>query len=268
MLRKIIYSDIEALDNYISSIEGYVYEEANLKTKTINEKEGGVSIGGSKSSINGKLGKNSETEETINVKMTDAVKLDKIIKYLSKEDELKYYEFLTQEEFENLRRSEFIEVLVTPRYSKLEQLSDTADQIKNLSDLMINLTGSHIVDESLEDSINGLKSLTNVKNTSLLSCVFNFESQDFPLVGQIDIKYLKIPKNEFASRPYTMLCKIQSKIEKGKKICLDEIFESMEYFSQNREQRRKMKTSMSNPDAIRDEINGPALSIIPVAIYQ
>ncbi len=66
-----------------------------------------------------------------------------------------------------------------------------------------------------------------------------------------------------------MLCKIQKKIEKGKSICLDEIFEDVKSLALNRKQRRKVsKKDMSNPQEIKDKINGPAFVVIPIAIYQ
>ncbi len=65
-----------------------------------------------------------------------------------------------------------------------------------------------------------------------------------------------------------MLCKIQRKILKGQNIKLDEIFEDIKKLPLNREQRRKMPKNLDNPDVIRDVIKGPALQIIPVAIYQ
>ena len=65
-----------------------------------------------------------------------------------------------------------------------------------------------------------------------------------------------------------MLCKIQKKIVKGQSVKLDEIFEDIKKLPLNREQRRKMPKNLDNPDIIRDVIKGPALQVIPIAIYQ
>ena len=65
-----------------------------------------------------------------------------------------------------------------------------------------------------------------------------------------------------------MLCKIQKKIVKGQSIKLDEIFEDIKKLPLNREQRRKMPKNLDNPNVIRDVIKGPALQVIPIAIYQ
>ena len=49
----------------------------------------------------------------------------------------------------------------------------------------------------------------------------------------------------------------------------DEVkFEDIKKLPLNREQRRKMPKNMDNPDIIRDVVKGPALQVIPIAIYQ
>ena len=79
--------------------------------------------------------------------------------------------------------------------------------------------------------------------------------------------FLKISKEQFISQSY-MFCKVQKKIQRGESIALDEIFENFKSLAINREQRRKMPRDLSNPKAIRDKIQGPALVVIPIAIYQ
>ena len=58
------------------------------------------------------------------------------------------------------------------------------------------------------------------------------------------------------------------KIPKGKSVSLDEIFEDIKNLPLNRNQRRKMPNKIDNPDIIKDVVKGPALQVIPIAIYQ
>ena len=89
----------------------------------------------------------------------------------------------------------------------------------------------------------------------------------FPLVGRLDENYFKCELSQFVGQFY-MLCKVQKKIAKGQSIKLDEIFEDIKKLPLNREQRRNMPKNLDNPDIIRDVVKGPALQVIPVAIYQ
>lgn len=268
MLRKILYADSEALDNYISAIDGYIYEEQEIMQSSTTNKGGKLGIGIKKINAEGNLRNQQEEKVSLNAKITDASKLDKIIKYLQNEDNLKYYERINEDIWNGIYRDDFIEVLVTPRFSKLEEVTNAASNFKQLIDIFEPFLGSNALDEKGKEALNGFEQLSNSRNSNSLSCVFNFEDKKYPLIGNIDKTYLKTSKDNFVSQVY-MLCKIQKKIEKGKSICLDEIFEDVKSIASNREQQRKLnKKDMSNPAEIKDKINGPAFVIIPIAIYQ
>lgn len=97
--------------------------------------------------------------------------------------------------------------------------------------------------------------------------MFSFEDGAFPLVAHLNENNFKCELSQFVGLFY-MLCKIQKKIVKGQSVKLDEIFEDIKKLPLNREQRRKMPKNLDNPDIIRDVIKGPALQVIPIAIYQ
>ena len=132
-LRNILYVDINALDNYISQIDGYTYEEETIVESSSNIKDGKIGVGISKVSAEGKAGKERAETHTRNAKVTDASKLDKVIKYLRKDNELKFFEGLNENEWAELYREDFIEALVTPRFSKLGELSLVAKKLQELS---------------------------------------------------------------------------------------------------------------------------------------
>lgn len=58
---------------------------------------------------------------------SDAAKFEKIYKYLhsDEEDGLKYYEFLRDLDYNDLYLDDFLEVLVTARFSKMKELTDS-----------------------------------------------------------------------------------------------------------------------------------------------
>ena len=120
MLRKILYADTEALDNYISIIDGYIFDEQEIVQSSTTNKGGKLGVGFSKVNAEGNLGNQKEEKISLNARVNDASKLDKIIKYLKENDELKYYENIDEEIWNDIYRDDFIEVLVTPRFSKFE----------------------------------------------------------------------------------------------------------------------------------------------------
>lgn len=73
-------------------------------------------------------GKQSE-EIKRSVHISDAAKFEKVHKYLrsDEEDGLKYFEFLTDTDYSGLYRDDFLEVLVTARFSKMKELTDAEE---------------------------------------------------------------------------------------------------------------------------------------------
>ena len=266
-LRNILYVDSNALENYVSQIDGYTYEEATIVNSTVHEHGGKTGIGIAKLNAEGNLANQNTESSSKNAKITDASKLDKIIKYLEKENELKYYECIDENTWNNICRDDFLEVLVTPRFSKVEKFSDVAKNLKNLVDIFQPLVDKPMLDSKAEEALNGFEALSKVKEKNSITCVFNFENKKYPLIGYLDENFLKISKEKFISQSY-MLCKVQRKLQKGESISLDEIFENFKSLAINREQRRKMPKNLSNPEVIKDKINGSAIVVIPIALYQ
>ena len=268
-LRNFLYINQKLLDDYISAIDGYVYEEETQKFNETNQKSANANakvlgIGG-----DGKYEKQSSEEVERKVRISDAAKFDKLFNYLSADEysPLKYYEMLNDEEFNNLSRDDFIEVLVTPRFSKMKELSDTVKKISSLAGVFESITQQSLFDAKSEEAISGISLLGSLKSENGISCVFSFEDEKFPLVARLDENYFKCELSQFIGQFY-MLCKIQKKIIKGQSVKLDEIFEDIKRLPLNREQRRKMPKNLDNPDVIRDVIKGPALQVIHIAIYQ
>lgn len=268
MLRKILYADIAALDDYISIIEGYTYEEQEITKNSSSNKEGKVGIGYKAVGIGGKLEKNIDETVSLNGKVTTASKLDRIIKYLKQSNDFKYYQSLNDEISKDIFRDDFLEVLVTPRFSKLQEITNAVSSFKSIVSAFEPHLDRKILDKESEDAINSLEQLSNTKSSNIIPCVFNFTDGKYPLIGNIDKNYLKSTGEKFTSQVY-MLCKVQRKIEKGESIYLDEIFEDIKSLPMNREQKRKLKNKdISNPPEFKDKINGPAYVVIPIAIYQ
>lgn len=268
-LRNFLYINTKSLDDYIAAIDGYVYEEETRTSNEMSQKSGTVKGGIPVISGEGKI--ESQTTEGIQrkVRVSESAKFEKIYKFLSnnEDDELKYYEFLSEDQFNDLCRDDFLEVLVTARFSKTKELSDTVKKLSSLAGMIENITEQKVLDKQAEEAINGFSALGNLKSGKEISCVFSFEDNNFPIVSYLDEDYFKCSQEQFIGQFY-MLCKIQKKIPKGQSIKLDEIFEDFKKLPLNREQRRKMPKNMENPDIIKDVIKGPALQVIPIAIYQ
>lgn len=180
---------------------------------------------------------------------------------------LKYYEFLVEETYDNLRRDDFIEVLVTVRFSKMKEITDSVKKLENLVIAIQELTEQQLLDRKAKEAINGFSALGQLRSGKEIACVFNFDDEKYPLVAYLDESYFRCEQDNFVGQAY-MLCKVLRKIPKGQNVKLDEIFDDIKKMPLSREQRRKMPKNIDNPDVIKDVVKGPALIVTPIAVYQ
>lgn len=268
-LRNFLYLNSKVIEDYISAIDGYIYDE---ETQAIeSHKENTVCVKAGIPVVNGGGEHAEHKEEAIkrSVKISEAAKFDKIYKHLEndEEDGLKYYEFINDDIFNGLKRDDFLEVLVSVRFSKMKELTDSVNKIAELATAIESITDQKILDKKTTETIQGLSVLNQLKNGKDISCVFEFEDRQYPLVASLNDSYFRCEQDCFVGQAY-LLCKVIRKIPQGQSIKLDEIFDDIKKLPLNRAQRRKMPKNIDNPKEIRDVIKGPAMIVLPIAVYQ
>lgn len=268
-LRNFLYLNTKVIEDYVSAIDGFTYDEESQELETSNENvvAGKAAIG--VASGNGShTGKQTEGIKR-SVRISDAAKFDKIYKFLQsdEDDGMKYYEFLSESDYNGLHRDDFLEVLVTARFSKMKELTDSVKKIAELAAVFETITDQQILDKKASEAVNGFSALGQMKAGKEISCVFEFEDGSYPLVAYLDESYFRCGQGNFVGQAY-LLCKVIKKIPKGQSVKLDEIFDDIKKLPLNRAQRRSMPKNMDNPAELRDVIKGPALVVLPIAVYQ
>ena len=216
-LRNFLYLNTKVVEDYIAAIDGYTYDEESQAISTSKEKTlAGKGVFGVASGNGSHTGKQSE-EVTRSVRIGDAAKFEKIYKYLcsNEDDGLKYYEFLDEQEYNNLYRDDFLEVLVTARFSKMKELTDSVKKIAELAAVFETITDQHILDKKATEAVNGFSALGQMKSGKEIACVFEFEDGSHPLVAYLDESYFRCEQDNFVGQAY-LLCKIIRKIQIGR----------------------------------------------------
>lgn len=268
-LRNFLYLNTKVIEDYVAAIDGYTYDEESQAIATSSENtlagKGAIGI----ASGNGSHAGRQSEEIKRSVRISDAAKFEKIHKYLKsdEDDGLKYFEFLSDTDYDSLYRDDFLEVLVTARFSKMKELTDSIRKIAELATVFETITDQQILDKKAAEAVSGFSALGQMKSGKEIACVFEFEDGKYPLVAYLDESYFRCGQESFVGQAY-LLCKIIRKIPKGQSIKLDEIFDDIKRLPLNRAQRRNMPKNMDNPAVLRDVIKGPALVVLPIAVYQ
>lgn len=266
-LRNFLYLDMNIINDYLGAINGYVHENEIHTEDHANQKGGGIKAKVSGISANGSIGNNQSKQVRRQVVVTDAAKFDKVYMYLEKQQELEYYEFFDEESFNSVMRDSFIEALVSPRLSKLRSLSNAVQKFGDLVQVFQDVADQDVLDPKTKEAINGFRSLNAMASRNGLKCVFSFEDEKFPLIAQLNEDCLKVELDNIIGQVY-LLCKIQRKIPKGQSVKLDELLEQFKSMPMNRKEKRKLPKKMNNPEVIKDEVKGPAFTVLPIAMYQ
>lgn len=268
-LRNFLYLDTKIIEDYISAIDGFIYDEESYELESSN---GNVIAG--RGAIGVVSGKGSHTGKQVegvkrSVRISDAAKFDKFYKFLQsdEDEEMKYYESLSESDYDGLSRNGFLEALVTARFSKMKELTDGVKKIAELATALETITGQQMLDKGASKAINGFAALDRMRAGKKILCVFEFEGGSYPLIAYLDESYFRCGQDCFVGQVY-LLCKVIKRIPKGRNVKLDEIFDDIKQLPLNRAQRRNMPKSMDNPTELRDVIKGPALVVLPIAIYQ
>ena len=149
----------------------------------------------------------------------------------------------------------------------MKELSAAVRKIAELASTIQPFTEQLLLDKKAEEAVKGFAVLEQLRSGKAISCVFEFEDKKFPLVAYLDESFFRCNQDNFVGESY-LLCKVIRKIPKGKNVKLDEVFEDVKNLPLNREQRRSMPPNIDNPAEISDVIKGPAVVVLPVAVYQ
>ena len=165
-LRNFLYLNTKVIEDYIAAIDGYTYDEESqaIATSSENTLAGNGAIG--IASGNGShTGRQSE-EVKRSVRISDAAKFEKIHKYLKSDGDngLKYFEFLSDTDYDALYRDDFLEVLVTARFSKMKELTDSVKKIAELASVFETITDQQILDKKAAEAVQGFSALGQMKS--------------------------------------------------------------------------------------------------------
>ena len=259
------------LNDYLAAIEGFVATKVFQTTKQTNIKSAGIGVNAK--IVSGDLGKklNSELETQMEVQITPASKVQKLIDYLNNEEPIKFYDYIDEEIWKIIQRDEIVEFMGTVRFSKLKEIANAVNELEKLCDVIKDFTdGSNIIDKNTQSNMQGFKHLSEMQNGNEVPCVLSFNSlKEYQVVCYLDKSCFNVEQENFVG-DVTILCKVQKKIIQGQTVELNDIFKSFRELPLNREQRRQMpnKKTLTTPKELSDTIKGPAFVVTPIAIYK
>lgn len=273
VLRKYYYIDEDFVDDAYSTIFGYVHEEQEVvKTNETN-------VGGKfaiDKVIEAEAGANKNSGDTIkfNANVTASSKLQKIMDYLKSEEgeDIPYYEQLSEDMFLLKNRDDIFEGVFNVSFTKLEKYA----MLVNMASSFDNVLETKQIDEEASKVFEEILEVARKEREKGLTCILHFVgSNKYPCYCRLDESFLRFPYESIQGE-FTVICKISRIIQKGMTINLTDLTELSKLKMPNTNTRKGRQQQVqqikngknASVKEFQDEIKGPALEIVPIAIYK
>lgn len=273
VLRKYYYLDEGFINDSYSTIFGYDLTEQTITQTNENSKGGKIGL---EKVVVAQVAGDNKSNDTIkfSANKTPSAKLQAILDYISDEngESIPYYEQLDESTFSLINREDLFEGVFDLKFTKIEQYS----QLANLASNFNSIFGLNLVKDEDKDAIVGIQSLAEKERNNGLTVIMHFiNDKKYPCYCRLDEKYLKVDRSSISGE-LTVVCKVSRVIPKGKTVNLTDLTELTKLKLPNTNTRqgrtqqvKNIKSGQKNSTKdFTDEIKGPALEIIPIAIYK
>jgi hypothetical protein len=262
MFRNFLYLDNKILHDYLSTVEGVVVTEKEIKTIESKSKKGGAHIAG----VGGDLSNESSEEVVEKVLLNDAAKFNKLYEYMEENNHLQSLTAFDEKIWNQIKRKEIIEADVMMNVPKLFKQFNAAGDLLPMIGAIQNATGE-IFDGDEDDKIfKALQGMKETMNTDLIPLICESElTEGYKFILQLKSEYLQVDIKEL-NEEATIIGKVQKIYNEEEEVEFFSLLPSMKGLL-NREERRKLNKSGSK-DSLIEFVKGPVMKIIPLAIFR
>lgn len=263
-LRSYLYINQRLVDDYLSAIDGSIYEEELIQSKQGTTQNTDVAGGLPSTGTAGNMSIDERILIEKRLKITYAAKIKKIVDYLKKDDELLEIEEFDQTMLNDLKREDIIEVFVDVRSSKMQQLIGGLEKFTGMLSALSNLMELSDSDQTMLDQMQDISSMKDAVDDGAYQLIFTPDGQtEISLIAQIEKQFLLEPIEKINKQCY-VLCKVQRKIKNGEEVEIDSLLAGMDGLKQFMEDQDEL----TNPPEFKDAVTAPGAFVLPIAIYQ
>lgn len=275
MIRKYLYLDEDFINDAYATIFGYDHETQEITTNI--ESHTGGKIGIDKGiTAEGSKEKQSTSTTSISAAKTTAAKLQNILHYIKDErgEDIPYYEQLNKEAFDSLNRDDVFEGVFELKFTKIEQYAIMSTKASEF----VKVTRLSAFDGDTQEAMKEIVAVAEQERLKGLVCLLRFScnGKEYPCYCRLNEKFLKT-EHVLLQDEVTIVCKVSKIIPQGRTINLTDITELLKFKVPNTNTRKGRTQKVQNIKSgsknnsikyFQDEIKGPALEVVPLAIYK
>jgi len=264
MFNDYVFLDEEKVTKFYDSTIGYRVSETIKKTGKSSNAENNV-----QDTEMGSIRKSGEIESTLEEiteihEITPEIKFERLNDLLVQKKLVTNVNELDEDKFYKLKRGNFIEITGTTNFPKTFNDLNSINEIKQTGIVEMAQSIKGIEIKGIDEVVSGLETLgwldqIEDKETPLIFEVEDWEKVSFfCILNNFYIKSMSELKSEDVE--FTILGKINKIIPEGKSVVIHSLIKSNSIIKQ-------MKHDGKDVSSIATELQGPAVKIIPIAVY-
>lgn len=263
-MRSYLYINQRLVDDYLSAIDGSIYEEEVVQSKQGTTQNADIAGGLPSTGTAGNMSVNEKVLREKKLKITYAAKIKRIVDYLKEDNSLQEIEEFNPTILNTLKRDDIIEIFVDVRSSKMQQLVEGIEKVTEMFSSLKNLVDFSDEDETIFNQMQDISNMKDAVDGGVCQLVFTPDGQaEVSLIAQLEKEFLLEPIEKINKQCY-VLCKVQRKIKDGEEVEVDSLLAGMNGLKPFMEDQ----DDLPNPPEFKDVVTAPGAFVLPIAIYQ
>jgi hypothetical protein len=248
------------LNDYYSAIKGGLTDGQELIITGTKSQSGGAKISG----IGGTLESETASEVREKVLLTDAAKFDELYKLMELQGDIQYLDCFDKEIWETIKRREILEIEVSVKVPELYKTMSAIGDIMPLMGALEQIMGKDMFkNEEEKNVVTGVMSMVNLENSESIPLICESEStKGYKFIVELQKSFLRMDVTNLNGE-MTLFGKVQKIVPEGVEV---EVYNMFSNFKALMEIGNK--NSDTNTEQFTEKVTGPAMKIIPLAIYR
>jgi hypothetical protein len=267
ILRDFIFLNTNMLNNYLSTIEGYLADEFEYTESEKGQKGGKL---GYSPIVEGNASSETSRETTSKRVLTPPSQFQKLYEVLEKQEQIKHLDLLDDEYWANIQKGEILEIQAKVRIPtfimQLEQVQGFAPLVN-----LMQKFGPGLVKDSDLTVLEGMSDLRKFNESKPIPLLFQSASTPkFNFAADLPREYITGNLTDFQGDA-VVFGKVQRILSKGQKLDVFSFLPDMLNMPNlNRQQRLALKSNKNNKakGTFTETLVGPAIALTPLAIYR
>lgn len=267
MLKQFLYLNEDLVSQFISQLEGGLYDEESQSSTESRERKLGGGLGAGP--VKGEAGRTTSAEETVSrtVRQTPWSRYDHLVELIEGQGPIRFIEAADEQLWSDLKRGDIVEVESRLSMPSIARILRVAGGLSELLPLIQALGGDDSLDQEAAQAFAALEGLGKATTSKLSVIAAVSGSPNYRFVAQLETTALRVEPDELDGEA-TVVGTVRRKLRPGERHATFELFAGQS--SLPAEMRKELESAFDDDEQLGADIfvTDPGAIITPIAIFR